>query len=272
MIRIIFGNPGCGKTSLLAALACKDMTVGARDFLLPCRAEIEVLNQGGYKLTVPEKHIVFANINIETEPIAMLPRKSWYVNPSQIALPNEAFTTAFLPPYAQIYISEAQKYYNSREYKKLADAVSRWYETHRHNGHGVTLDCQRSTLIDLNIRGITEEFIEPLKLKHKYDRNGALIGTEWRCIVLKNCYDVDKYLQSGEASKDHEMRTYTYKGNIFKTYDSRFAKLYHLRGRANDDFSLTQFPRVKLTADEIEKFNGLFGYDFDDITTKGGKQ
>ncbi|MCL2751451.1 MAG: ATP-binding protein, partial [Firmicutes bacterium] len=104
MITIIFGNPGCGKTSLLSALACQDMTVKAREYLLPCHKEIEALNDGGYCLTVPEKHIVFANIDITSEPTVMLPRKSWYVNPALIALPNNAFQTAFLPPYAQVYI------------------------------------------------------------------------------------------------------------------------------------------------------------------------
>lgn len=269
MIRIIFGNPGCGKTSLLAALACEDMTIKAREYLLPCKKEISVLNSGGYSLTMPEKHIVFSNINITSEAVNMLPRKSWYVNPALIALPNKAFPTVFLPPYAQIYISEAQKYYNSREYKKLADAVSRWYETHRHNGHNVTLDCQRSTLIDLNIRGITEEFIEPVELRHKYGRTGALIGSEWRCLVFNSCYDVDRYLQSGELPNNHKRREYTYAGNIFNTYDSRFAKLYHLRGRRNQDFDLTRFPSIELNADAIERFNERFGYEFDDTKAKG---
>ena len=100
MIRIIFGNPGCGKTSLLSALACEDMTVKARDHLLPCRKEIQTLNNGGYRLTAPDKHIVFANISLKSEPIIMLPRKSWYVNPAKIALPNKLFPTVFLPPYA----------------------------------------------------------------------------------------------------------------------------------------------------------------------------
>jgi hypothetical protein len=271
MIRLIFGNPGCGKTSLLAALACADMTDNAREYLLPCRKEIGVLNGGGYNLTVPDKHVVFANINIISQSVTMLPRRSWYVNPAKIGLYNGAFPTAFLPPYAQIYISEAQKYYNSREYKKLADAVSRWYETHRHNGHNVTLDCQRSTLIDLNIRGIAEEFIEPLSLKHTYDRAGGLIGSEWRCIVLNSCYDADRYLQSGEPPKNSERRVYTYKGDIFKTYDSRFAKLYHLRGRRYRDFDLTRLPSVPMTADAIEEFNNLFGYEFDESQQKGAR-
>jgi hypothetical protein len=270
MIRIIFGNPGCGKTSLFSALACADMTGKAREYLLPCRKEIEALNRGGYDLTVPDKHAVFANINITSEAVTVLPRRSWYVNPAKIALPNKLFPAAFLPPYAQIYISEAQKYYNSREYKKLADAVSRWYETHRHNGHNVTLDCQRSTLIDLNIRGITEEFIEPLELRHRYGNRGGLIGSEWRCVVLNSCYDVDRYLQSGELPKNSERRTYTYVGNIFKTYDSRFAKLYHLRGRRYQDFELTRFPHVPPDADAIEAFNERFGYEFDEGQTKGG--
>ena len=270
MIRIIFGNPGAGKTSLLASLACADMTVNARNYLLPCRKEISVLNSGGYNLTVPDKHIVFSNISITSEPVNMLPRKSWYVNPAKIALPNKTFPTVFLPPYAQIYISEAQKFYNSREYKKLADAVSRWYETHRHNGHNVTLDCQRSTLIDLNIRGIAEEFILPLSLKHKYNSLGGLTASEWKCIVLFSCYDVDKYLQTGELPKNHEKRVYKHEGNVFNTYDSRFAKLYHLRGRQNQDFELTHFPTVELNVEAIERFNEKFGYEFEGAKTNGG--
>ena len=131
------------------------------------------------------------------------------------------------------------------------------------------MDCQRSTLIDLNIRGIAEEFIEPTALRHKYDRDGRLIRSEWRCIVLGSCFDVDRYLQTGELPKNHEKRTYIYVGNIFKTYDSRFAKLYHLRGRRYQDFELTRFPPVVLNADAIEAFNQKFGYDFEDGKARG---
>ncbi len=69
--------------------------------------------------------------------------------------------------------------------------------------------------------------------------------------------------------KKHEKRVYRYEGNIFNTYDSRFAKLYHMRGLYETDFELTRFPPVRLNAEAVEEFNEVFGYDFDYTRMKG---
>ena len=243
MITIIFGLPGVGKTKLLAHLASERMTLHAFDDLLACKREVSGRQYAG-GMNLPEKHLVFSDLPLRSEPSVMPVRKAYHSPIERIGLcnsdPNDKWPqTWHFPPYAQFFISEAQRGYNSRARgdRGLPDHVSRWYETHRHNGHNVTLDCQRCGLIDLNIRGIAGELICVLKSDNQYDRSGRLVGSTWDTLVFYDHASAEEYEKSGEAAGG-EKRQYKHTGNVFACYDSYCYKGLHMEGRENCKFDL----------------------------------
>ena len=275
MITIIFGNPGSGKSSLMSCLACALMNHSFED-LAACHAKIDSLNSCGYTLSKPKEHLVYSDQEITTEPILMPSRSSRFVNGFHLGLPNFRHPTHFLPPNAKVFLMEAQKYYNSRMSQWFPNFVSRFYETHRHYGLDIFLDCQRSGLIDLNIRGIAGEFVEVVRLEHltkkgkflhkvsnaEYNPNlhGQIVKCRWITNVYTDCYAVEKMLKNAEKSDEVETRIYEYNGNIFKTYDSFFLDKLHLNGRDFDDFDLDFHPNFGSDKDSIKAFNAFYNY------------
>jgi hypothetical protein len=244
MITIIFGPPGVGKTKLLAHLASERMTVHAFQDMLACKRKVENLRACGFTaLSLPQKHVVFADLPLCSEARIMPVRRCYYVDGFRLGLCNDEAQTAFLPPYAQVYLSEAQRYFNARAYKKFPDYVSRFFETHRHYGLNITLDCQRPGLIDLNIRGIAGEFIRVLNSCDKTDREGRVVSSTWDCLVFFDNSAAEKYVETGEAV-GAEKRRYEHKGNIYACYDSYCYQRLHLQGRECCDFDLLSFPAV----------------------------
>lgn len=256
MITIIAGDVGSGKTALMTMLAVTHMTELAHDDLSNCRKEVKRFNKGGYSFTVPKKHIVFADYPIR----ANKRRISYEIDGYRLGLPNDqGHETVFIPPCSHVYLDEAQRYYNSRKSSVFPDFVSRFYETHRHYKLNITLACQRSTLIDLNIREISGQIIEVAQLKHSYDRNNRIKRTVWKCIEFYSYFDYQNYLNSGKTVGGQTVK-YQYEGDIFTAYNSYGFMPLHLRNRKTADFELVTASQVGYNAIAIERYNEVHDY------------
>ena len=259
MITIIFGPPGVGKTKLMTKLAVDHMTVFAYEELQQCKRKIAAYNNGGFCLSIPDKHLVFADYHITARGMGLPPRDSYYVNGFRLGLPNKKHDTLFLPFNANVYLSEAQKYFNSRMSTYFSDFISRFYETHRHYGLNITLDCQRPNLIDLNLRGIAQEFIEVVSTSDKYDRRGSLVKSTWQCRVFADCYLAERYIEGTNVA--FEERKYEHHGDIFSCYDSFYFGSYHLKDRYGQDFDLIKNPAFGCDTESVREFNKLYEYE-----------
>jgi hypothetical protein len=189
MITIFFGDPGSGKTSLMSAMAI-DLMCDSRDFVRSCRRIVQKLDLGGYCISLPDdlNHLVFSDYEIVCKRELRPVQKSWEVDGFRLGLPNERHETIKLPPYSSVFLDEGQRYYNSRVQASLfSDFVSGFYEMHRHYYLNIYLTCQRSGLIELNIRGVSQRFIEIEKMRCIKRLNGDLIGWEWIGSEYKNC-------------------------------------------------------------------------------------
>jgi hypothetical protein len=238
------GLPGAGKTSLLAHLAGERMTRCAFGDVLNCRRKVEGLQARGFGgLAAPETHLVFSDIPIVSDVSVMPPRKAYLSPIERVGLHNPAPSaewpqTWFFPPYAQFYLSEAQRKYNSRAYKTFPDHVSQWYETHRHNGHNVTLDSQSIERLDKNIRRVVEEFVYIVSRSDRFDRAGRVAGAVWDALVFFSYAAAEKYEDGGEVPKNAERRRYEHDGNIFACYDSYCYDVLHYESRGGRPFDL----------------------------------
>lgn len=108
------------------------------------------------------------------------PRFSRRINPFRLGFANDFVQTHFNLPFECIFITEAQKYLNSRMSMYFPDWQSRWYEQHGHNDLDIWLDTQRPMLIDVNIRELSQ-FIEIMSLEFSYNGYGRIARFNYFC-------------------------------------------------------------------------------------------
>ena len=151
-------------------------------------------------------------------------------------------------PYECIFITEAQKYLNSRMSRLFPRWQSEFYEEHGHNNLDIYLDTQRPMLIDVNIRELAS-FIEVVKLDKKYDEYGKVCKLVWHIRRIDNSALFDKYMQSGKTDKscyteDKIVADY----NVFECYSSQSCKPKFYKGHFDEDYDLKYFEPTEETA------------------------
>lgn len=219
MITVICGLPGSGKSSLMAKFI-KDIYFNEGKSLLDvCCRSIESYNiKRLNKLSMPEKPPIFSDFEVNFLVGYKKYYSTYFLNGFYFGLENNDVPVMHVPPYSKIFLSEVQRYYDSRKSKSLPDFVSRLFEMHRHNFFDIYLDLQRIGLLDLNIRDLAAKIIEVCGMEHETDSLGSIISTTWTCHEFSNWEEFDKYL-NGNVKKVKTIK-YSNFGNIFNCYDS----------------------------------------------------
>lgn len=219
MITIIFGAPGTGKSSKEVHFIKQLYIEQGRAILAGCRKRIEEINtHRGCDLSVPERVPIFSDFPVTIKAGYDKYYETYRINGFYLGLSNDRQEVMYVPPGAKIFLSEAQRYYESRQSKTLPGWVSRFYEMHRHYGLDIWMDVQRPKLIDANIREICQHFIEIVKLEHETDFAGRIVKSKWTCREWDGWNKTERYLTNGETT--YEETEYVNVGDIFKLYDS----------------------------------------------------
>lgn len=237
MITIVFGKPGMGKTAYLTADAVEYMRSSREqnELLRGCRDQVAALNASGANFTLPMTAPVYSNYPITVGRGTLPPVSSYYIDGFRLGFSNDDLQIIPVLPGARIYLSEAQRYYNSRRSKDLPDWVSRYYEEHRHFGLDIFLDVQRPGLIDANIREICGSLVEIVGLEHKTDPAGRIQSSVFHLRRFEDWKFADRYITSGEKCYTEEKKIFT--GNVFSHYQSRSYYNQFVPG-ANEEFAL----------------------------------
>lgn len=256
MITIVCGNPGFGKTTYLAYLAMNEMTINARNKLLSAINEINMLNTQGLNLTFPPfNHLVYGNFWCESHIFGFSPRTIMDFDGTDFGLPDNEHFVKFIPPYSSIFLMEGQSFLDSRKSRYFRASVSRAYEIHRHYDLNIYLDCQRATLIDLNVRGISERLIECYKkCKLDFSSCGVLTQITWYLREFNSSEEYDKYLESGRKLKNYIQYSECYKGNIGKCFSTKQNRSLFYENIENRDFSYTLSEKPNLSLDYIKRY------------------
>ncbi len=203
--------------------------------------------------TIPP-HCVSGNFDMVLRKFGYRPRYNRRINPFCLGFENEFVKTHFNIPYEAIFITEAQKYLNSRMSLFFPAWQSRWYEQHGHNNLDIWLDTQRPMLIDVNIRELAH-FIEIVALRLRYDGFGKVSGLEWRIRTIENSGLFDKYMASGKTDKACFTESIVKADyNVFDCYDSQSCKPKFYEGHFGEDFDYA--PALPLPDD----INGYIEY------------
>ncbi len=239
MITIIFAPPRTGKTCFMTHTA----NTYAFDYARNRSMQLELIgkiNSGFTGIKTIPTHCVSANYDMILRKYRYSPRVNRRINPYRLGFKNKLVTTHYNFPHEAIFITEAQKYLNSRLSRNYPDWQSRWYEQHGHNSLDIWLDTQRPMLIDVNIRELAQ-FIEIVKLDIDYDGFGRPARLTWLIRRIPNSSLYDRYMQSGKSdracySEDIVIAEY----NVFACYDSQSCKPKFYDGHFDEDIDYTE--------------------------------
>lgn len=250
MITIVFAPPRTGKTAFLTHMACVTAFDRRRNNLM--QVELKNKIENGFKSikTIP-LHTVSSNYDIILRKFGYTPRFSRRINPYCLGFNNKYVPVHFNIPYESIFITEAQKYLNSRMSKYYPDWQSRWYEQDGHNNLDIWLDTQRPTLIDVNIRELSQ-FIEIVKLDIDYDKFNKPCRLKWHIRCIDNSFLLDKYTLSGKKdSSCYTENIVVADYNVFACYDSQCCKPKFYDGHLDCDIDYKQAECIE---DNIEGY------------------
>ena len=219
MITVVCGLPGSGKSSLMASYIKSIYFSEGRQLLRNTCNYIESINYTRKKkLTLPEKPPIYSDFEVKFLVGYRKYYSTYFLNGFYFGLHNDDVKVLNVPPFSKVFLSEVQRYYDSRKSKSLPDFVSRLFEMHRHNFYDIYLDLQRIGLLDLNIRDLAARILEVCEMQHEYDSMGNIISTTWYCHVFEKWEDFDVYLNGGK--KKPKIEKFYHYGNIFNSYDS----------------------------------------------------
>lgn len=223
MIVAIIGRPGHGKTAYLSVtglryLGCTDEAYELKQNSI---AQVQAFNAAGFNYSLPDRPPVYTNFPLSAQIGYKKYRDSYYVDGFHLGLENEFVPTIPVVPGSKIFLTEAQRYYNSRvPSKDFPDWVSHYYEEHRHYGLDIYLDLQRLGLLDLNIRDICETIIEVVDIEHKADYAGNILQSTFILRRWDNLSAAEAFI-SNNSLKNYELVRETFVGNVFESYKSK---------------------------------------------------
>lgn len=122
MIRIYFGNPGCGKTTLA------------------CRNAYKIIRK--YKRTKKTRYNhIYANFDNKLTKFS-----------DMVGLGDWTF-----PPHSYVIVDEAGIQYNNRKFKTMSQSLIQWFKLHRHYKCDIDFISQSWEDCDITIRRLADE-------------------------------------------------------------------------------------------------------------------
>ena len=219
MITIIFGAPGAGKSSLNTYFLKEQYEKHGFELLEKTKDLIDEANKKRlHKLSYPDKPPIFADFKVKFLVDFEEYYEPYFINGFYAGLPNDRLPVQFIPPGSKIFLSEVQRYYDSRKSQTMPNFISRAFEMHRHYSLDFWLDVQRPTLVDLNIRELCKRFIEVIEMENTLNSVGDVTRSVFRCREFGCWRDVAQYLETG--TKTYKDTVFIHDGNIFDCFDS----------------------------------------------------
>ncbi len=218
MITIIYGLPGAGKGCLMTKFVKDIYKSEGRQILRKCKEKIDEYNIEFDKvLNAPDRAPIYTDYEVKFRVGYEKFYSTYFLNGYYFGLENDDVPVIHVPPFSKVFLTEVQRYYDSRKSTSLKPFISRLYEMHRHNNIDIYLDLQRLGLLDLNIRDLAKRIIYIEELTHQMDGYKILSST-WKCKEFASASDADRFFKDG--AQTYTDVTFKHEGNIFDSFDS----------------------------------------------------
>ena len=187
MITIIFGAPGAGKTALMTYFLRETFKRDGKRLLASSQEKIRETDiEHGSSLEMPKKPPIYSDFPVRIPYGYESYFQPYFINGYFFGVPNGSMPTINVAPNAKIFLSEGQRYFDSRQSKAFPSWVSAAFDMHRHYGLEIYIDVQRPKLIDLNIRELCRHFIEVRDIELERTETGRILTTTFRCREFKS--------------------------------------------------------------------------------------
>lgn len=248
---IVFGGLGGGKSSFLARVGVEDMRPAvARLALKECNKKVDELNAGGFNFSHQTEHLVYSTFRIEGPRGTGFASKDIDLSRFGLRGPKNPNPQIF-PRGSTIIYDESQNGLNSRD-GGIAEDLSGWFEFSRQGGYRVYLAGQRERRIDLNARELAQKIIECDGVEFVKDKFGRAVETVWTCYEFSNCFEIDKYLQSGKEKKFGRKVKYRFAGDIRRHYNHEAYEGVYYAGASARDYDCAPSPKKALTLAAVQ--------------------
>lgn len=220
-LRILFGPPGTGKSTYNTMLLIKEYWEQGFNLFADTCERIEELNKERInKLTLPDRPPIYADYKMELQIGYEEFFKPYFVDGYHLGLDNEDLEIIRIAPGSRVHLSEVQRYYDSRKSTNFPEWVSRFFEMHRHYGVDITMDIQRASLVDVNIRDLCKHYTEIQSMKHTLDDLGRIVHTKVTMREFGSYADVEDYVNNKSTRRKYDIVTDEYDGDIYECFES----------------------------------------------------
>ncbi len=264
MITHVVGKTRVGKTAFLVADMTQYMNRSISDLELYQRCCEEVLSinaNGDFGFALPAQSPVYSNFKTCFQVGYNQYVGSYYMDGFHMGVENEFVDTLPVLPCSRIYLSEAQRYYDSNHTGGIPEWVSRFFEEHGHFDLDILLDSQRPILVHKNIRELIHRFVYVENMHNFTDKMGNIVASRWTYKEFDDWKYVESFIDNGDT-RHCETKTLDYLGNVFEHYESKcyraqfipvrrqFSMQQHMYGARDDDELLAMKFRYSQTAPE----------------------
>lgn len=217
---IIFGDPGNGKTALMACCALEEMShkryMAYRD---ACR-KIDYLNfRFNGDLEYPkEKHMVYSS---ELMICNNSPRMTTYdFDPWFVGVHDDNYPTQYFEKHSLRLFDEIQKYFPAQGSKDLPKRVSAGFQQNRHYDIFNIGTCQYGEDVHYRIRRLAS-FIEVVGVRTECDKMGIVRKTHIFANYLGNERSFNKYINNDRSAEFVKQKVeFVIDKDIFDCYSS----------------------------------------------------
>lgn len=272
MITVVFAKPRRGKTAFLTANMALYLNRSSNDLELYqncCEAVQSINASGNFRFDLPRHSPVYSDYKTCFQVGFKKFESSYYIDGFHVGHENKYVEVFPVLPCSKIFLTEAQRYYDS-SHQKLARWVSGWYEEHGHFDLDIWMDTQRPILIHKNIRELVDYFIYVDSMQNITDKMGNIIASHWELKYFDDWKYAEDFINSGDT-KHCVSKTFDYVGNVFEHYESRcyrsefiptkrqFSMMQHIQGITNEqelERSKSMYPQsapANYWPDEIDK-------------------
>lgn len=209
MITVICGKIRVGKTSFMTAKAIEAARGGEkRREMLNAVAH---LKKSGFAVSTAD-YALYSNYAIKFDNHRGENLQSIRIDPHKLFIGDEA---TYIRPYSVIAISEAQTYFNARNFQKFSAEQARFFQTSGHFGVDIMLDTQDIETLDKTLRGLCE--IYEITERRIYNNRGQPVETAEHRDVSKITF---KYLYREDITAKPRSGVYTIDYNVYECYNS----------------------------------------------------